>query len=214
MLHKIRSAVPTRHPPTCGKGGRSFVRRMIDLSTTRRHINATLRINREFRSDLEWWFQLSAEWNGTSILAPIRAESPDAQITSDASGSWGCGAFYEGKWFQLQWDQFSAPHHITVKELLPIIIGAAVWGQEWTGKTIRARCDNMAAVHILRTRQSKDPESMHLVSPTQTPPQFPLHSTRSSSPASQTGLPEPGRLCSGLLSPGSRPYHCKNLQLC
>ena len=98
-----------------------------------------------------------------SLLAPIRAESPDAQITSDASGSWGCGAFFEEKWFQLQWDHSSSPHHITIKELLPIVVGAAVWGREWSGKTIRARCDNMAAVHILRSRRSKDPEAMHLV---------------------------------------------------
>ena len=122
-----------------------------------------LRINTEFRSDLEWWFQLAAEWNGISILAPLRAESPDRLITSDASGSWGCGAFHEGKWFQLQWDHFSSPHHITIKELLPIVIGAALWGQQWSGKTIQARGDNMAAVHILHSRQSKAPEAMHLV---------------------------------------------------
>ena len=48
-------------------------------------------------------------------------------LTSDASESWGCGAFMsDGQLFQLQlpacWDGV----HITVKELLPIVLGIAV----------------------------------------------------------------------------------------
>ena len=50
-------------------------------------------------------------------------------FTSDASASWGCGAFiYVGEWFQLElpssWDGI----HITIKELLPIVIYGAASG--------------------------------------------------------------------------------------
>ena len=153
-----------QHAAKVVKPGRAFVRRMIELSTVRKHIDAHIRINQEFRSDLEWWFQMTAAWNGVSILAPLRAEAPDGLITSDASGAWGCGAFHNDNWFQVQWDHSpAASFHITVKELLPVIIAAAVWGAGWPGQTIRALCDNMAAVHIIRTRQSKDPNAMHLM---------------------------------------------------
>ena len=27
--------------------------------------------------------------------------------------------------------------HITIKELIPIVIGAAIWGKQWSGKVIR-----------------------------------------------------------------------------
>ena len=152
-----------QHAAKVVKPGRAFVRRMIELSTVRKHMDAHIRTNQEFRADLEWWYQMVATWNGVSILAPLRAESPDGLITSDASGTWGCGAFHHNSWFQFQWDHSTAPLHITIKELLPIILASAIWGSQWAGKTIRALCDNMAAVHIIRNRQSKDPNAMHLM---------------------------------------------------
>ena len=53
--------------------------------------------------------------------------------------------------------------HITVKELIPIVIAAMLWGHKWAGKTVKALCDNMAIVHVLHSRQSKDHEIMHLL---------------------------------------------------
>ena len=111
-LHSLIGTL--QHAAKMVRPGRAFVRRMIDLSTVHSHMNAILRLNREFHSDLEWWFQLAAVWNGVSILAPVKALAPDGIIVSDASGNWGCGAFHDQKWFQLQWDQFSLPWHITI----------------------------------------------------------------------------------------------------
>ena len=96
-------------------------------------------------------------------MAPAKALAPDGLITSDASGNWGCGAFHNQNWFQLQWTHATIHWHITSKELLPVVIAAAMWGSKWAGKTIKALCDNMAVVHILRSHQSKDPTVMHLV---------------------------------------------------
>ena len=62
------------------------------------------------------------------ILAPLKAEAPDYIITSDASGSWGCGTFHTNKWFQMQWDSHTASLYNTVKELLPVGIATATWG--------------------------------------------------------------------------------------
>ena len=39
--------------------------------------------------------------------------------------------------------------HITVKELAPIVLAAMTSGHTWRGKTVRARCDNMAVVAIV-----------------------------------------------------------------
>ena len=152
-----------QHAAKVVKPRRAFVQRMIDLSTVRRHMEARIRINQEFRSDLEWWYQMVATWNGGSILPPLRAEAPDSLITSDASGSWGCAAFHDKEWFQIQWDPQTTSWHITLKELLPIVIAAAIWGNKWAGKTVRALCDNMAVVHIIRTRHSRDHNAMHMV---------------------------------------------------
>ena len=76
----------------------SFVHRII-LSSSHKHIEACIHLNREFQLGLEWWFQLAAAWNGISILALLKAENPCVNS--------GCGAFSSGEWFQLQWDSCS-----------------------------------------------------------------------------------------------------------
>ncbi len=53
--------------------------------------------------------------------------------------------------------------HITVKELLPIVLAAAVWGRSWKGATIRCKCDNTAVVAIVNSGRSKMDRAMHLM---------------------------------------------------
>lgn len=85
---------------------------------------------------------------------------PHGIITSDASGNRGAErSSHEQEWFQLQWDPFS---DISIKELIPIVIAASIWGHKWAGKTSQACCD-MAVVHVLGSRQSRDSDVMHLL---------------------------------------------------
>ena len=85
-----------------------------------------------------------------------------AVITTDASGNWGCGGYCECNWFQVQWPQNTADLHITIKELIPIVLALGLWGGMWVGKTIQLRCDNAAAVAIINSGDSRDAEAMHL----------------------------------------------------
>ena len=83
-----------QHVSKVVKPGCAIVHRAIELST-HRHMEAYIRLNCKYRSNIEWWFQMATAWNGVSILAPLSADSSDGAITSDASGGWGCGAFHE-----------------------------------------------------------------------------------------------------------------------
>ena len=73
--------------------GRTFLRRMIDLSTQAREMHHHLLLNAAFRSDLQWWATFLVEWNGVSMMNRNPRVSHEAAITSDISGSWGCSAF-------------------------------------------------------------------------------------------------------------------------
>ena len=84
-------------------------------------------------------------------------------MASDTSGRWGCGAFSESRWFQLRWPASTQECHVTVKELVPIVLAAAVWGKQWQGKNVMAYCDNQAVVAIINKGDSKDPDCMHLI---------------------------------------------------
>jgi len=75
-----------------------------------------------------------------------RCSHPDVVLTSNASSSWGCGAFYGNAWFQLQWPAVIKDNHITTKEILPIIIAAAIWGAQWANQSVLCHCDNEAVV--------------------------------------------------------------------
>lgn len=145
------------------KPGRSFLRRLIDLSKRVSDLNHFVRLNVQARSDIEWWFRFASTWNGVSMLYQTGHFNCSASVWTDASGTWGCGAFYDDKWFQLCWPPSLRSSHITVKELVPVVLAAAVWGSKWAGQNVMAHCDNAAVVAVLRTGDSKEPEVMHLL---------------------------------------------------
>ena len=99
------------------------------------------------------------------MLRKVRAESPDAEFWSDASGSWGCGAFWCSQWLQVQWTPGSILEStsIAAKEFLPILLAGIVWGQAWHGCTIRYNCDNEAVVQVINGRYARDPLLAHML---------------------------------------------------
>ena len=74
---------------------RPFIRCLIDLLKSAHHRpqHAFLRLNVEARSDILWWSTFIESWNGLSMMHNLDKARPDIYVTSDTSGSWGCGAF-------------------------------------------------------------------------------------------------------------------------
>ena len=89
----------------------------------------------------------------------------DARLVSDASGSWGCGAYFGNKWFALPWSSCHswAEVHISVQELLPIVIACAIWGGEMAAGHICCLCDTAAVVVMINKHTSKNPMVMYLL---------------------------------------------------
>ena len=130
------------------------------LSVTKQH-HHHIHLNKEFHSGMMWWKTFAAHWNGVAFI--ISPKSKMVLITSDASGSWGCGAWYATHWFQLAWDHLTQLWDISAKELVPILITAVIWGHEWKGKQVVAQCDNSAVVAVIKSRYSKDQHLMHML---------------------------------------------------
>ena len=144
--------------------GCSFLRRMIDLSMVAQEPHHHIRLNVSFRSDLEWWATFLPLWNGVAILRDSMQLPISLTVTSDASGRWGCGAFSgKGAWFQLPWCGAWEAVHITIKELLPVVVACAIRGRVAKGGRIQCRTDNAAVVSIINSGRSKDELAMHLV---------------------------------------------------
>ena len=58
-----------------------------------------LDLNRYFRADLSWWNTFISDWNGIAFM-PSPADE-HLHFSSDAAGSWGCGASWNLRWLQI-----------------------------------------------------------------------------------------------------------------
>ena len=148
------------HAAKVVKPGRTFLRRLIDLSTSARELFHHIRLNASARADIAWWWSFGSQWNGVNLLA---SPSPSVSLFTDASGAWGCGGLWYPLWFKFQWPLEWLSLNIAVKELLPIVVSAATWGHCWRGKSVLCFSDNMAVVHALNKRSVKNPLLMHLL---------------------------------------------------
>ena len=105
-------------------------------------------------------------WNGLSLLQCTITQTPTAPeffIQTDASGSWGCGPLFEGRWLQLQWSPQWSEVHIMAKEILPIVLSCAVWSPILARRKVLFQCDNSSVVAALQKGSAKGNVVMHLL---------------------------------------------------
>lgn len=150
------------HAATVVRPGRTFTRHLIEATKIPKRPFHKVRLNVQCRADIAWWSAFLQGWNGISYLS---AKLCHTCIVADASGSWGCGAFEKDSlcWFQIQWPQSWQYVNIAVKEMLPLVVGAAIWGSRWEGHRVSFLSDNLAVVNVLTARSAKDPHIMHLL---------------------------------------------------
>ena len=87
-------------------------------------------------------------------------------VYSDASGSYGCGAFTTNqarRWFQVVWPLSWQEVDISAKELVPIVVAAAVWGRSWQQRHVVFHSDNAAVVAVVQHKSAKSPLLLHLL---------------------------------------------------
>lgn len=150
------------HAAAVVRPGKSFLRSIIE-AMKRPHLPSQFtRIDTQCRADILWWSIFVSSWNRVSLLPPA---TPNITIISDASGSWGCGAFNQctGEWFQISWPTTWKDINIAVKELLPSTIAAVIWGNQWKGQRILILSDNAAVVAALKARSARHVTLSHLI---------------------------------------------------
>jgi len=133
---------------------------MIELAARVKRLDHWVHLNTEFHADLGWWKVFLPAWNRRCMMESIDlAATPYITMFSDESGGWGCDAIWDGHWFKRKWEGSWTEQQIAIKELVPIVIACAVWGDLWQNKLVMARSDNMAVVEVITSLSSKDPLS-------------------------------------------------------
>ena len=121
-------------------------------------------LNKEFHRDLQWWHQFLVDWHGVNFwLFPGNTPTVGVEVSSDAAGSLGFGAYLEGMWFTDSWMPSQREQSIAYKKLFPVVVSAQVWGHLWCRRHVLFRSDNDSVVHILNARIPKVPCLMHLL---------------------------------------------------
>jgi len=150
-----------QHATKVVRPGRTFLSRMYSTAAKLKQSSHRKKLSAAFHSDLRWWNVFVTHWNGISFS--LSDSSPDFCIETDASGSWGCGAWCDGLWFQYKWPADWALIGIMAKELVPIFFSCVVWGSKLSRRRVQFKCDNLALVQAINKGSSKDNMVMHLL---------------------------------------------------
>ena len=92
-----------------------------------------------------------------------RTATAGRKVVSDASGSWGAGAVCLPNWLLFKWPPELQDASIQVKELVPVVVAAALYGRDWKDQLVVFLVDNQAVVEIINKTHSKESHLMHLV---------------------------------------------------
>ncbi len=111
-----------------------------------------------------WWDTFLEAWNGVSMIPASYDEQSVHHLYTDATGAgFGCGATWNGLWWQYPWPPSWRGKAIAIQELLPIVMACMIWGPWWANGVVMAHCDNEAVVCVVNSGYSKDKDLMHLV---------------------------------------------------
>jgi hypothetical protein len=143
--------------------GRTFLRRIIDLTRGLRMPHHYVRLSNEARADALAWLTFLQHFNGTSMfLADPWISSETLRLGTDASGIGYAGVFGK-KWFMGLWPTSWSNIHITAKELFPILVAMQLWSPLWRNHKIIFFCDNSAVVDIINMQSCRDKGVMDIV---------------------------------------------------
>ena len=149
------------HAATVITQGRTFLRQLFALLSVGRAGHHLIRLNAGAKADLQWWRCFLQHWNGLSFFPSSQAS---VEVIPDASGSYGCGAFANlYGWFQIEWPESWRVVSIAAKELVPVVVAAAVWGHQWERRCVCFKSDNSTVVSVLQHRSAHDPLLSHLL---------------------------------------------------
>ena len=143
------------------KPSRCFTQATYELAAIWEKAGDRIRLTREFKADLAWWYIFLNQWNGLSFIWDHLHHYQEVTVFNDASGSWDCGALTAQSWIQHQWLPETGNLSIAHKELIPIVIACFVWGRRWSKKVVQS--DNEAVVTMLTKLSSRDKSLTHLL---------------------------------------------------
>lgn len=147
--------------------GRAFCRR---LSWATKGITAPhhyVRITKPMRDDLGIWLSFLQTYNGQSCWLREEVPNPQLELYTDAAGSCGFGAFFQGEWaaerWPASWAHMDLLRNLTLLELFPIIVAVELWGERLRNHQVVFWSDNMSVVQVVNKQSASSPPVVSLL---------------------------------------------------
>ena len=136
----------------CVKLAHTFVNRMLQLLRDNYDKNY-ISLTHDFRRNLRWFVKFVRSYNGTSFFdhKPIEASIELDACLTGFGGCWGNCVYHvpiEKRYKNLA---------ITHLETLNILVALRLFAPYWHRKKVHVKCDNLAAVQVLRSGRTRDP---------------------------------------------------------
>ncbi len=143
------------------RGGRTFLRRLIDLMCKLRRKHHRTKLNQNARADISWWSHCMSFFNGTAkFITDIPV--PSDQLSCDAC-LLGGAAYYNGDWFYTSW-HVDHPDivgsHINCLECFTLLLAARRWKSHWANKHLVVYSDNTTTVSAINNGSSRSKDIM------------------------------------------------------
>ncbi len=126
------------------QGGRTYLRRVLDLMRPLREPHHKVLLGTSFQADVQWWISYLQCFNSRSLLW---CQAPVQHVNLDASSVAG-GYYYNGDWGLTMWEYDSPAAkelHINDKEIFAGVLAARRWAHLWTNSVVFFHTDNMTA---------------------------------------------------------------------
>lgn len=136
------------------RGGRFFLRRILDTMNRLNQAKHKAILGVEFRRDLKWWLSYMYMFNGRIFYR----DSSDVHVHVDACRT-AAGSFCEGDWrysiFSIDWPAV-ADMHINYKEVCAIVDAVQTWAPMWANRKVVMHTDSSVAKAIINRGRSKN----------------------------------------------------------
>ena len=144
------------------RGGRTFLRRLIDLMCGVKKPHHHIRLSVSSMADLAWWGTFMESFNG--VVQFIASDPlPVSMFSTDACGTGGA-AVYNSDWLYCNWvidDPQISELHINLKELYTVLLSARRWACDWRNKHIVIWTDSQVTMFNINKGSSRNKCAMY-----------------------------------------------------
>ena len=147
------------------RAGRTFLRRLINLSKSVRCLHFKVKLNRSARADLYWWLKCIQSHNGITYFPVEWPDDQCAVIFTDASDR-AMGGWYNDKWFVYPYTgemshAIGLPIHY--REMMAVCIAVCTFAGQLCNQKVILRVDNQAICHAINAGTIKCEPTMKLI---------------------------------------------------